>query len=127
MATAYTKHIEGQEYAYKLACGYVATLSALGLHVYSPIAHWHTASLLDKRLKRLTPDQWFDLNKPEMDLCDWMLVPYDRDENWKRSEGIHKERIYFHQTGKPVYFYEAHRQRVELLTWDVCEELAKAS
>lgn len=114
LATPYTKHIEGQEYAYKVACVHLASLHSLGVWAFSPIAHWHTASLHDpsRKLPHYTPDQWLALNKPEMDLCDWMLIPYDRDENWKQSEGIRKERLYFEQCGKPVYFYEGHRQRV---------------
>lgn len=118
IATPYTLHTQGKEYAYKIACAMIAKLAGYGISAYSPIAHWHTASLLDpqNRLRHLDCDGWQLINKPMMDMSSCLLVP-DFSE-WEHSRGIHKERLYFHECRKPVFFMESARLKVVPMTWD---------
>lgn len=115
LATPYTKHPEGIEYAFLYAAGQLAALYASGVkRIYSPIVHWHTATVLCPygTLRGLSPDDWFDQNKPEMDLCDVMAIP---DQSGAQvdavpsSIGVAKEREYFLAIGKPVVVYELTR------------------
>lgn len=112
LATPYTKHPEGQEYAFLYAAGQLANLYALGVkRIYAPIVHWHTATLFDNSniLRRYSPDEWFEHNRPEMDLCDVMAIPDETGsqvEAVPTSEGIAKERAYFEQCGRPVIVYD---------------------
>lgn len=115
LATPYTKHPEGIEYAFLYAAGQLANLYALGVkRIYSPIVHWHTATVLDPNniLRHFTPDEWFEHNKPEMDLCDCMAIPDESGQQIEAvptSEGIAKERAYFEDGQKRVIVYDTLR------------------
>ena len=113
LATPYTKHKDGREYAFLWAAGLLATLSTYKLNVYCPIAHWHTATVLDplNRLRHLTPDEWFEKNLPMMELCDCMLFPLN--ENIEFSEGVRREREYFESLDRPIIEFDPVRDRVE--------------
>lgn len=111
LATPYTKHPDGREYAYKIAAANLAHLVGLRLRVYSPITHYHTASILDpeNRLKHLTPDEWFAINLPMMEICDCLAIP-----DWKEvdeSEGVAKEVSWFAGQKLPVYKLKMHLLR----------------
>lgn len=111
LATPYTKHPEGLDYAYKIAAGQVGYFGGWGVNVYSPITHWHQATIFDPQgvLRHSTPQEWFDRNLPMMLLSDCMVIP-----NFKEvgdSEGIAKEADEFMTQNKPVIDWDGVRMR----------------
>lgn len=102
LAAPYTKHPDGLEYAYKVAAAQLAAMDNYGVRAYSPIAHWHMASVLDpyNHLKWSTPAEWLERNLPMLDICDCLVIHYCRDEI--ESEGIDNEIGVYEMQGKPI-------------------------
>lgn len=116
LATPYTKHPDGLEYAYRIAAGQLAHFGAWGVSVYSPITHWHQATLFDPQnvLRHSTPQEWFERNLPMMDVSDCVLIPNFKEAG--DSDGIAKEADEFMRHGKPVIDWDRIRERGHIRT-----------
>jgi hypothetical protein len=104
LATPYTKHRDGRDYAYEEAAAILARLWAEGLVCYSPITHWHHASSHQDMRRTNTTDEWLEVNRPLMRLCGAMVVP-DFDD-WEASDGIAAEIVDFRKRRRPVYLLD---------------------
>ncbi len=71
-----------------------------GFPVYSPIVHWHEASIHYEIPMDVT--YWSIFNKPFMDACSqmWVLML----DGWNESKGIEEETEYARFLDKPVRF-----------------------
>ena len=100
LASPYSRYPAGLDAAYTDVARLAGRLMALGYHVFSPIAHCHTAG----RLEQLPPTHefWLALDFKFIDRTDALLVAML--PGWDVSDGVTAEIDYARRTGKPVYF-----------------------
>lgn len=99
LATPYSKYEGGIERAFEDTCRVAGALTAVGVCVYSPIAHAHpvaTHGLLD----HFDHNLWLPLDERMMDSAVACLVA--DMPGWRDSYGVSHEIAYFRKHGKPV-------------------------
>lgn len=102
LATPYSKHPGGLEYAFVAACRLAGYLVHERVTVYSPIAHTHPIAehaRIDK-----TDKLWYTFNHNIMDACDAMVIGLMAD--WDTSRGVIYERGYFSGQSKPILYLD---------------------
>lgn len=106
LATPYTRFAgggpPGWRMAYVEACYVAKQLSALGLHVYSPIVEAHP--LADMGLAAHdNAEYWSAWCAARMPLFDALIVA-DNMDGWECSSGVLAEIRWFKQQNRPVYY-----------------------
>lgn len=92
-----------QEYNYGLARTMAYRLmSEKGLHVYSPILHYH--DMATHHALPTSAKYWQLINQFSIDLCEAVYVY--RSFGWQNSIGVRKEIEYARQIEIPVYFVD---------------------
>lgn len=96
--TPYAKYEKGHHAAWVDAVRLTASLMAVGLNVYSPIAHSHpVVQSAGGNIPATDNDYWFNINKPFMDACLGGIVI--ELPGWEESEGIRREIEYLKEQG----------------------------
>lgn len=80
----------------------VANLIAQGIHIYSPIVHFHMVAMMRDLPKDFS--FWMDLSYKMIDRADSVAVL--KLEGWEQSIGILQETEYAVRKGLPVTYYE---------------------
>jgi hypothetical protein len=101
LATVYSKHPDGIEEAYRMACRETAVLIQDGVRAYSPIAHTHGVAI-HGGIDPYDHGIWLHADAPFMAAAEALIVL--TSEGWREAYGIGKEIEAFRAAGKPVRF-----------------------
>lgn len=105
LATNYTKHSEGLEEAYKMACREAARYLAAGINVLCPIAHAHGINEHTGRVLPQTHDFWVGfVDRPMLENCSGVIVV--TSDGWEQSSGIQREIKWATEHELPIYYVE---------------------
>lgn len=100
LASPYSKHPKGMEYAFQRAAAGAGYLIGRGVPTFCPIAHSHPIAEHGD-IPAESHDIWLPADRPLMQgagvLCVLML------EGWRDSHGVNVERQTFARAGKPVF------------------------
>lgn len=99
LATVYSKHEKGLEQGYLDACEMMAFMMNAGFHVYTPIAHNHTAA---RWINRLDHEYWLPIDFKFLSLSRGLIVC--QMTNWEKSFGIAEEIKFAKELNLPVYY-----------------------
>jgi len=100
-ATPYSKYPPNIEQAFIDACRIMARLVALGIKVYSPIAHTHPIAI-HGGLNPLDHNLWIPFDHAIMGKSDALLVVKMR--GWDISYGVGEEIKFFQKHNKPIHY-----------------------
>lgn len=103
LATPYTKYRAGIWPAYKEAARIAGRLTAIGLNVYSPIAHSHPLAVYGG-IDPLDHDLWMRVDAPFVAICGALIVA--KMDGWRDSKGVTIEIESFATAGKPIFSVE---------------------
>lgn len=103
MGSVYTQSPVGLDGAAKAAEALGAKLARRKVIFYSPIAHWHTISILAS-MPQTDHDLWMAIDNRMIDRCDGMIFPLMT--NWEKSQGLAYEAARFTEQGKPVLYWD---------------------
>jgi Domain of unknown function (DUF1937) len=101
LATPYSKFPSGIHCAFVEASIFAARLLALGVKVYSPIAHTHPLAIYGN-IDPLDHDIWLPFDAAMMDASEALLIA--EMPGWQTSKGIKHEIDYFTDAGKDIHF-----------------------
>lgn len=101
VATPYTKYPGGIGEAFDEACHQSATLVRAGIHVFSPIAHFHPIAILGD-LDPLDHGIWIPQNRPFIAAAFGLIVVMM--DGWHESDGVSAEIDAFIAAHKPIIF-----------------------
>lgn len=101
LATPYSRFPGGIHVAFVEASIFAARLLALGVKVYSPIAHTHPLAIYGN-IDPLDHSIWLPFDSAMMDASEALLVA--EMSSWQTSKGIKHEIDYFTGAGKDVHF-----------------------
>jgi len=99
LATPYTLYPHGPERAFIDAAKCSARLLLIGIHVYSPIVHFHPIAEHGK--VKGSQEFWLELDEIMMARCDACVVAHM--DGWDKSSGVVHEIAFFKAAGKPIY------------------------
>ena len=100
LATPYSKWSHGLEDANIVAQRLAAMLLAIGVKVYSPIAHTHGIALASS-MDPLSHDIWMPADQPLFNAAYGLLVA--DLPGWKTSKGVDMEIEWARQMHKPIW------------------------
>lgn len=103
LATPYTKYHAGIWPAYKEAARIAGRLTALGISLYSPIAHSHPLAVYGG-IDPLDHSFWMRVDARFVAICDALIVA--KMNGWDESKGITIEIAAFATAGKPIFTVE---------------------
>jgi Domain of unknown function (DUF1937) len=101
VATPYTRYPKGIDIAAIDAANITGRLMLKGLNVYSPIVHTHECAK-HAHIDPIDHDLWMRIDKAFMALCDGLIVC--TLPGWAESKGVARERDYFKEVNKPIYY-----------------------
>lgn len=103
LATVYSKHPNGLEAAFRMACEARARLVKAGVRVFAPIVHSHPVALAGG----IDPYDhliWLPDDAPFMQAASELIVY--TSEGWEQSYGIAEEIKAFREASKPISFWD---------------------
>lgn len=101
LATPYSKYKGGNlQLAFEDAARLAAELLAIGIRVYSPIAHTHPLAVYG-HLDALDHSIWLPFDEAMMEASDCLIVAHM--DGWDVSYGIEHEVNFFAAAGKPIF------------------------
>ena len=99
VGTEYSRHKDGLEAAFQMACEQTALLIRAGINVLSPIVHSHPLAV-QSCLDPLDHELWMRVDAPLMSAAYGLIVV--ETEGWRESRGLAVEIKTFRAAGKPI-------------------------
>lgn len=103
LASPYSKHPKGMEYAFRAVSAAAAHLIKSGIPVFCPIAHSHPIAKYGS-IPAESHDIWLPADEPLMRAATGIIVC--KLEGWESSYGVNYEIDVFTEQGKPVFHME---------------------
>ena len=103
IATVYSKHPEGIEAAFRMACEASAWLVRNKVPIFSPIAHTHPIAVHGK-IDPYDHSIWMSQDKPLMEPAHGLIIV--ETEGWQTSKGICIETDFFQERLRPIHSLE---------------------
>jgi uncharacterized protein DUF1937 len=100
-STQYSRHPEGKELAYVMACKEGAALAKAGIPVFSPIAHSHGIAK-HGGIDPVDHEFWMAFDHPMMANAVGLIVLCS--PSWETSLGIAHEVQYFEKQHRPIIY-----------------------
>lgn len=102
MASPYSGHEKGREYAFRSAAANAGLLMGEGVEVFSPICHTHPIEQYCPSLAVKPHSFWMDRDRVLFDKCDGLLVL--TDPGWLTSTGVTQEVGWARERGIPILY-----------------------
>lgn len=101
LASPYSKYYAGLHAAFEDICQIAGKLIALGVPVYSPIAHTHPVAI-HSGMNPLDHEIWLPADKPMFEAAHGLIVA--QMDGWADSYGVQVEIQWAREAGKPVHY-----------------------
>lgn len=104
LATPYAKWPAGKDDAAAHAAALAGRLAVKGVHVFSPIAHWHYVKQYAPTLDKLKHDDWMAIDKTFLEAAHGLVVA--SLYGWETSAGVQQEIAWAKEWRKPRYLLD---------------------